>query len=70
MKYPNTIKERRFEKKVYFQKDMASTLGVNRAVVSKWEAGDTFPNYQNLIKLTNYLACTVKDLYPEQPVAK
>lgn len=64
MKNPNNIKEIRFKKGVYQQKQMAKDLGVTRASVSRWENGLSYPSYPYLVKMSKYLGVTIQELFP------
>jgi len=67
MKYPNKIKEIRYSLGIYKQKELAEKINVHKVMVSKWEAGNTFPSYPNLVKLATVLKTSIKNLYPESP---
>jgi transcriptional regulator with XRE-family HTH domain len=69
MKYPNTIKESRYAAKIYTQTELSKIVDCHKVMVSKWEAGKTFPSYPNLVKLSMALKKTIKELYPELPSA-
>ena len=41
------------------QIDLAREIGVNRQLISNWEAGKSYPNVFNAIKLANIFKCSV-----------
>ncbi|MCH5463663.1 helix-turn-helix domain-containing protein [Levilactobacillus tujiorum] len=51
-KFPNQLKKIRKEQNTT-QDDLASQLFVTRQAISKWESGDSTPDLNNLIKLTD-----------------
>ncbi|NLR10699.1 MULTISPECIES: helix-turn-helix domain-containing protein [Lactobacillaceae] len=51
-KFPTQLKKIRKEQNTT-QDDLASQLFVTRQAISKWESGDSTPDLNNLIKLTN-----------------
>lgn len=44
------------------QEKLAETLGVSRQAVAKWEAGETFPELENLIQIGDLFAVTLDSL--------
>jgi len=44
------------------QQDIADELGISNKAVSKWEAGDSFPETAQLVPLANVLGCSVDEL--------
>ncbi|NLR33183.1 helix-turn-helix domain-containing protein [Levilactobacillus tujiorum] len=51
-KFPTQLKKIRKEQNTT-QDDLASQLFVTRQAISKWESGDSTPDLNNLIKLTD-----------------
>ncbi|RRK09672.1 XRE family transcriptional regulator [Lactiplantibacillus garii] len=51
-KFPEQLKKIRKEKAIT-QDELASKLFVTRQAISKWESGDSTPDLNNLIKLTD-----------------
>ena len=51
------------------QQNIADKLGITNKAVSKWEAGETFPETAQLIPLSEILGCTVDEMLKgmEQP---
>ncbi len=58
MEYNNKLKELRISKG-FFQKDIATKIGVATNTYQSWERGITQPDISNLIKLSNVYACSV-----------
>lgn len=48
------------------QKNLAEKLNVSRAAVAKWEAGQSYPDVSNLIKISDIMNVTVDYLVREQ----
>ena len=53
----NIYKKLRKEKKIT-QVELAEMLNVNQATVSKWESGETVPDYTTLLKLSKIYGVT------------
>ena len=47
------------------QKDVAKAVGVDQTTVHLWETGKTSPRVGTLIRLAEFLKCTVNDLLQE-----
>lgn len=60
----NKFKELRKAKKIT-QNELSKALGVNQATISKWEIGNSFPDYQTLIKLSKFYKVTIDYLLNE-----
>ena len=48
------------------QEQLAEKLGVSRQSISKWEAGDGYPEVQRIIKLCNILGTTMDLLFDDE----
>ena len=57
----NNIKSVRMEKHVT-QRELAQKLGVDAAIMCRWESGKTMPRVQVLLKIAAALECSVEDL--------
>lgn len=55
------IKHLRLEKKVT-QEELAELFGVSNAAVSKWERGETYPDFELIVPLANYFQVSVDEL--------
>ena len=56
-----TLKERRNALNLK-QRELADLLGIERSVVSKWEAGEFLPSSPNVIKLAKLYRCTTDEI--------
>lgn len=52
--------------KGYTQEELAEQLNVSRIAVTKWEAGQTYPDIMNLIQISNMMNVSVDYLVKEQ----
>lgn len=52
--------------KGYTQEELAEQLNVSRIAVTKWEAGQTYPDIMNLIQISNIMNVSVDYLVKEQ----
>ena len=64
MKLNQTIKKLRKERG-FTQEQLAEQLGVSLMTVRRWEWGDTSPNSNMLLKLTEIFAVSLEDLLTE-----
>lgn len=55
------------EKKGLSMTCLASSIGVTRMAVSKWELGLTYPSADKLPALADLLGCTIDELYGRCP---
>ncbi|MDV7714880.1 transcriptional regulator [Oenococcus oeni] len=60
-KFPEQLKKYR-NKKNLSQKDLAGKLFISRQAISKWESGETTPDLNNLIKLSELLDVSLDTL--------
>lgn len=44
------------------QEELGLELDVSRQTVSKWEAGQSYPDFQKLVKLSDYFGMTLDEL--------
>ena len=44
------------------QEDVAGKLGVSRQTVSKWESGQSYPDFQRLVLLADYFDISLDEL--------
>ena len=48
------------------QSELGAEIGVSRQTVSKWELGQSYPDFERLVRLSDYFECSldalVKDL--------
>jgi len=44
------------------QLELAAAMNVGQSAVSQWETGESRPTYNNLIKLTRILKCSLAEL--------
>ena len=58
------LKESRV-KKGYSQGDVAELLHISRQSISKWENGNSYPDLDNLVKLSNYYEVSIDELLKE-----
>ncbi|MFL2106154.1 helix-turn-helix domain-containing protein [Desemzia sp. FAM 23991] len=58
------LKESRI-KKGYSQGDVAELLHISRQSISKWENGNSYPDLDNLVKLSNYYEVSIDELLKE-----
>ncbi len=52
--------------KGYTQEELAEQLNISRIAVTKWEAGQTYPDIMNLIQISNIMNVSVDYLVKEQ----
>ena len=50
------------------QQDLADTLKIDRATISKWESGEFMPRAEKLPALAKALECTIDELLENQAV--
>lgn len=60
-RFPTQLKKIRKEQNIT-QDDLANQLFVTRQAVSKWESGDSTPDLNNLIKLTDIFNVSLDNL--------
>ncbi len=48
------------------QADLAFSLGVTQSAVAKWETGDSFPSFKQLVKLKNFFGCSIEELLKDE----
>ena len=58
----NNIKEIRL-KRVMTQQQLAEKMGVQQQVISRWEQGLVYPEFQNMLKLSEALNSSVDELF-------
>ena len=58
------LKESRVNKG-YSQGDVAELLHISRQSISKWENGNSYPDLDNLVKLSNYYEVSIDELLKE-----
>lgn len=44
------------------QRDLAAELGVSANTYNRWESGECFPSFFNIIDLANMFGCTTDEL--------
>jgi len=64
MKFGENLKNLRKLKKIS-QEELASSVGVSRQSVSKWECGESYPTMDNLFSLCEIFHCKMNDLVHE-----
>lgn len=64
MNFKDRLQRVRREKKLS-QEDLAEALHISRQAVAKWESGLSFPDIDNLIKLSELLCVTIDKLVKE-----
>lgn len=52
------------------QEKLAERMGVSRQTVSKWEMGETIPELDKLVELSNLFSCTLDALLKEDMSAQ
>lgn len=50
------------KKKGLSQEELGMELQVSRQTISKWEAGQSYPDFQRLVKLSDYFDMTLDEL--------
>ncbi len=50
------------------QEDLAEQLFISRQAISKWENGDTTPDLDNLVKLSEILGVSLDEMILNKPV--
>lgn len=63
------LKESR-QNKGYSQGDVAEHLHISRQSISKWENGNSYPDLDNLVKLSMYYEVSIDELLKENQVLK
>ncbi|WP_319021419.1 helix-turn-helix domain-containing protein [Carnobacterium mobile] len=58
------LKESRINKG-FTQGDVADHLQISRQSISKWENGNSYPDLDNLVKLSNYYEISIDELLKE-----
>lgn len=58
------LKESRIKKRLS-QGDVAAHLQISRQSISKWENGNSYPDLDNLVKLSDYYGVSVDELLKE-----
>lgn len=56
--------------KGYSQGDVAAHLTISRQSISKWENGNSYPDLDNLVKLSTYYEVSIDDLLKENQKLK
>ncbi|WP_084676217.1 helix-turn-helix domain-containing protein [Carnobacterium pleistocenium] len=56
--------------KGYSQGDVAAHLTISRQSISKWENGNSYPDLDNLVKLSAYYEVSIDDLLKENQKLK
>ena len=51
--------------KGYSQGDVADHLNISRQSISKWENGNSYPDLDNLVKLSTYYEVSIDELLKE-----
>ena len=54
-------------KKGYSQNDVAEELHISRQSISKWENDISYPDLDNLVKLSTYYQVSIDHLLKEKP---
>ncbi len=54
-------------KKKYSQNDVAEQLHISRQSISKWENDISYPDLDNLVKLSTYYQVSIDHLLKEKP---
>ncbi len=54
-------------KKKYSQNDVAEQLHISRQSISKWENDISYPELDNLVKLSTYYQVSIDHLLKEKP---
>ena len=72
MNVPERIQELRKQKGIS-QEELANELGVSRQAVSKWESGQSFPELDNIVALSDYFGVSADHILkgtepPQEPV--
>lgn len=67
MKFSEKIRELRI-KNGLSQEELSERLGVSRQTVSKWEAGNTFPEIEKLIALSDFYQVSIDYLLKDKQV--
>ncbi len=50
------------------QEELGAELGVSRQTVSKWESGQSYPDFQRLVLLSDYFGLTLDELVKDVDV--
>ena len=58
------------KKKGLSQEELGMELQVSRQTISKWEAGQSYPDFQRLVMLSDYFDMTLDELDVENGKAK
>ena len=45
------------------QEELADKVGVSRQAVSKWEAGNSYPDMEKMLQMCKILNCHLEDLH-------
>lgn len=64
MNFAEQMRELRKQRKLS-QEEVAWALGISRQAVAKWELGQSWPDLDNLIRLSDLFQCTVDQLLRE-----
>ncbi len=51
------------EAKGITQDELSDAIGISRQSIKKWEHNQTMPKIDVLVRVANYLGCTVESLY-------
>ena len=51
------------EKRGMTKSELAQTMGVDLAAVSRWDSGEAMPRASKLPKLADLFGCTIDELY-------
>ncbi|MEG0577817.1 MAG: helix-turn-helix transcriptional regulator [Carnobacterium sp.] len=57
-------------KKGYSQNDVAEELHISRQSISKWENDISYPELDNLVKLSTYYQVSIDQLLKDKPKIK
>jgi len=69
MKFEEKLLQLRKEKELS-QENLAKDLNVSRQSVSKWESGQSLPDIENLIRLSDIFKISLDDLIKEKELPK
>lgn len=67
MNFSEKVRELRVKNNLS-QEDLSEKLGVSRQTVSKWEAGNTFPEIEKLIALSDFFQVSIDYLLRDKQV--
>lgn len=52
------------------QEELGAEIGVSRQTVSKWESGQSYPDFQRLVLLSDYFGLTLDELVKDIDVRR